>query len=197
MQTHWLTRHWLTMQTHWLTRHADSPDTDSPCRHTDSPDTLTHQTLTHHADTLTHQTHWLIRHTDSPDTRFPLTRSVVTLHIPRHTTRELRHPDCCHSRRRQRETPDRDQHSVRAAADRRRTQTVMTRAQTLVTWAQTLMAWGRRRVCGGRVGPCIRCWCGNWTPSSPPTHLPLSCCRPWRHLAARHTGRMGRSKCTQ
>ena len=67
----------------------------------------------------------------------------------------------------------------------------MTWAQTLVTWAQMLMTWGRRRVCGGRVGPCIRCWCGNWRPSSPPTRPPLSCGRPWRHLAARHTGRVG------
>ena len=130
-QTQWLTvqTHWLTIQTHWLT------------------DTLTHQThwlsadtTTHHVDTLTHQTHWLTRHTDLPDTLSLSIRFVVTLHIPSHTSRELRHPDCCQSRRRHRETPDRDQHSVRAAADRRRTQTVMTWAQTLVTWPQT-MTW--------------------------------------------------------
>ena len=142
-------------------RHVDSPDTMTHCadtlthhsdtlthRHSDSPDTLTHQThwlsadtTTHHVDTLTHQTHWLTRHTDLPDTLSLSIRFVLTLHIPSHTSRELRHPDCCQSRRRHRETPDRDQHSVRAAADRRRTQTVMTWAQTLVTWAQTLMTW--------------------------------------------------------
>ena len=216
-QTHWLTMqtHWLISkthslsdmlshqthqmsQTHWLTdalthRHVDSPDTDSPdslCRHTDSPHTLTQ---CRHNDSPCRHNDSPRRHTDSPDTLSLSIRFVGPLHIPRHTSRELRHPDCCQSRRRHRETPDRDQHSVRAAADKRRTQTVMTWAQTLVTreqtlmtWVQTLMTWGRRRLCCCRVWPCIRCWCGNWRPRSPATH-PLLCCRPWRHLAACHT----------
>ena len=169
------------MQTHSPYRHIDSPrrHTDSSCRHTYS--------LRRHTDSPFRHIVSPHRHTDSPDTLFLLTHSVVTLHIPRHMSCELRHPDCCQSRRRHRETPDRDQHSVRAAADRRRTQTVMTWPQTLMTWVQTLMTWGRRRLCCCRVGPCIRCWCGNWRPRSPATHPPLSCCRPWLHLAARHT----------
>ena len=139
------------MQTHSPYRHIDSPrrHTDSSCRHTYS--------LRRHTDSPFRHIVSPHRHTDSPDTLFLLTHSVVTLHIPRHMSCELRHPDCCQSRRRHRETPDRDQHSVRAAADRRRTQTVMTWPQTLMTWVQTLMTWGRRRLCCCRVGPCIRC----------------------------------------